>query len=116
MESAFEHARRAQVARVRTWAIGMLVAIPLARGCWQAPPRIADVVTIDVQRAPAWQLTLLPGIGRMRSHQIVRLRRRVPIRGVADLAGIRGLGRRGVARIGTTGEVRIRWADPAAER
>jgi competence protein ComEA len=76
-----------------------LVAVGTAR--LQRPVRLADrgaveplpQVTIDVNRAAAGELTLLPGVGPTLAERIVAdRRRRGPFASVADLARVDGVG------------------------
>jgi hypothetical protein len=51
--------------------------------------------SVDLATAPAWQLTLIPGIGAARAHAIVAERERsegAALRSVDDLLTIRGIG------------------------
>ena len=116
MTHAYEIARRSRARAARTCAVGMLVAIQLANGWVRSPPRTPRPFAIDIQHAPAWQLALLPGVGRMRSHQIVRLRRRIAICGPIDLERLPGFGSRSADRLRRCRELRIRWAAAARER
>lgn len=114
--ASYTQARRTRASQLRMWCLGILIAIRLVLG-WSTPPaRAPERVTINVQQAPAWQLTLLPGVGPMRARALLRLRRTHPLRGPDDLARIPGMGRRRAVRIGATSEVRLVWADPITGR
>ncbi len=63
-----------------------------------SPPR-NQVETIDINRASPAELQRLPGIGPALSRRIVESRRALgPFPDVADLARVRGIGPRSIAR------------------
>ena len=76
-----------------------------------ARPRPSPLESVDPNQAPWEELTVLPGIGETRARAIVRFRecnahgqndrRGKPVfRRAADLAQVRGIGPRTVARVG----------------
>ena len=110
MPSAYARARRRRAIAIRSVTLGMLVATRIAWGWAAPPPRVPSVIRLEVQSAPAWELTLLPGVGWARAYELLRLRAVVPLRAARDLTAVRGIGARRAAAIGRTQEVRVTWA------
>ena len=65
----------------------------------RGPVRLLFGEPLDVNRAPAASLEVLPGIGPARARAIVRERERGPFRTVADLQRVHGIGPRTIERL-----------------
>ncbi len=76
------------------------------RGPPGAPDGLARRYSVDLATAPAWELELVPGIGRARAHAILSLRERDDgpgLRTLDDLTVIRGIGSALVRRLRSPG-------------
>ena len=115
------HEVEAAVGAARAFDPCMVLMIGLAMGflllAWRAPatadptqPLPSSLETVDPNRVPWWELTVLPGIGETRARAIVNFREsggRGPddrgsgpvFRYAADLAQVRGIGPKTVARL-----------------
>lgn len=69
------------------------------------PPPPWASIPVDVAHDPPWVLRLLPGIGPVRAEAIVAERGQAPIRSLADLSRVPGIGPRTVEALERAGAV-----------
>ena len=77
-----------------------------------APRRLTGKVNLN--EAPRATLMLLPGLGPKRARAILAMRDRRPLRKIADVLRVRGIGRRSLRKwrghLAVRGESTLRWA------
>ncbi len=81
----------------------MIVLFPILLALAGLPDRPTQTRTptsaVDLNRAPAWVLTRLPGIGPKRAAEIVQARKQRPFVRVRDLLRIKGIGAKTLAKL-----------------
>ena len=84
---------------LRTLALTLGLALPIAARAEVSlsPPPVAGVVNVGT--ASSDELERLPGIGEKKAAAIIEHRRGHPLKRLEDLAKVKGIGRKTVARL-----------------